>query len=85
MPEKIGHSMKMTPERRFICDLLHAGMQVPLVTIQKDMNLAELVAARKTLNPRPSWCSIFTSVWQDGGGSVRHAAGVLDLSMAANV
>ena len=63
MPEKIGHSMKMTPERRFICDLLHAGMQVPLVTIQKDMNLAELVAARKTLNPRPSWCSIFTKAY----------------------
>jgi pyruvate/2-oxoglutarate dehydrogenase complex dihydrolipoamide acyltransferase (E2) component len=53
----------MSAGRRFIGDLLHAGMQIPLVTIQKDMNVAEVVAARKNANPRPSWCSIFTKAY----------------------
>jgi hypothetical protein len=59
----IGHGVKMSRARRFICDLLHAGMQVPLVTIQKDMHVAELVAARKSAAPRPSWCAIFTKAY----------------------
>ncbi|MSQ93643.1 MAG: hypothetical protein EXR98_03700 [Gemmataceae bacterium] len=63
MSESIGHGVKMSRARRFICDLLHAGMQVPLVTIQKDMNVADLIAARKGADPRPSWCAIFTKAY----------------------
>src|SRR5262245_53798126 len=63
MSEGVGHGVRMSRPRRFICDLLHAGMQVPLVTIQKDMNVAELAAARKVVEPRPSWCAIFTKAY----------------------
>ena len=38
-------------------------MQVPLIPIQKDMNVAELAAARQVAQPRPSWCSIFTKAY----------------------
>lgn len=44
-------------------DLLRASMKLPLVTIQKDMNLAEVAAARIAAQPRPSWCSIFTKAY----------------------
>lgn len=63
MAERIGRSVRMTPARRYIGDLLHAGMQMPLVTIQKDMNVAELAVARKLAPGRPSWCAIFTKAY----------------------
>jgi hypothetical protein len=63
MSEAIGHSVPMSLGRRFIGDLLHAGMQIPLVTIQKDMNVTEVAAARQKAQPRPSWCSIFTKAY----------------------
>jgi hypothetical protein len=46
-----------------MCDLLEAAMEIPLVTIQKDMDLADLVEARQAAAPRPSWCSIFTKAY----------------------
>ncbi len=36
---------------------------MPLVTIQKDMDLSEVVFAREKCDPRPSWCSIFTKAY----------------------
>lgn len=63
MAEKIGRSVRMSPARRFMGDLLHAGMQVPLVTIQKEMNVAELAAARRLAPTPPSWCAIFTKAY----------------------
>lgn len=63
MSASTGQTVKMSPARRFIYDLLHAGMSMPLVTIQKDLNVAEVAAARKAAEPRPSWCSIFTKAY----------------------
>ncbi len=63
MSEAIGQSVRMSAARRFLGDLLHAGMSMPLVTIQKDMNVADLAAARHALAVRPSWCAIFTKAY----------------------
>lgn len=63
MSEPVGQSVRMSPYRRFIGDLLHAGMSIPLVTIQKDINVAELAVARKRAAERPSWCAIFTKAY----------------------
>jgi hypothetical protein len=63
MSETIGQTVRMSPVRRFIGDLLYAGMQIPLVTIQKDMNVAEVAAARQLGPLRPSWCAIFTKAY----------------------
>jgi hypothetical protein len=38
-------------------------MRIPLVTIQKDMNVADLMGPRESAEPRPSWCSIFTKAY----------------------
>ena len=63
MSKPYGHSISLSPARRIMCDILHEGMKIPLVTIQKDMNLADVVAARQCAQPRPSWCSIFTKAY----------------------
>ena len=63
MSKPVGHSIALSPARRTMCDILHSGMQIPLVTIQKDMNRADVVAARQCAQPRPSWCSIFTKAY----------------------
>lgn len=63
MFEKIGHSVRLSPSRRVTGDALYAGMQIPLVTIQKDMNVADLAAARGLAPVRPSWCAIFTKAY----------------------
>lgn len=46
-----------------VSDFLHAGLSMPTVPFQKDMQLAELAAARECANPRPSWCSVFTKAY----------------------
>jgi hypothetical protein len=42
-----------------MCDLVDAGRGASLVSRQKRMKLAKLLAARRAASPRPSWCAIF--------------------------
>ena len=63
MSEAIGRSMPLSLGRRVTGDFLHASMQMPMVAVQKQMNLAEVVTARLSLRVRPSWCSIFTKAY----------------------
>ena len=53
----------MSVGRRFIYDVINAGTKIPLVTIQKDMNVADLMGPRRSAEPKPSWCSIFTKAY----------------------
>jgi hypothetical protein len=46
-----------------VADLLHFSRQVPLVTADRRMNLAPLVAARQGLAQRPGWCALFTKAF----------------------
>jgi hypothetical protein len=63
MPEPKGRSLPLSLGRRVVGDFLHASKKMPMVTIQKDMNLTEVARARKDALPRPSWCSIFTKAY----------------------
>jgi hypothetical protein len=63
MSEAIGRSMPLSLGRRVTCDFLHASMKMPMVAVQKQMNVAEVAAARLSLRVRPSWCSIFTKAY----------------------
>ena len=58
-----GSTIPLSVERRFICDLLHASRQVPLVAIERSLQLEELVAVRSGLDSRPSWFAIFLKAW----------------------
>src|SRR6266481_1548858 len=63
MGEAADHTVPLSPGRRFMCDLMHASMSVPLVAIQKTMDLAQVATARQAAQPQPSWSSIFTKAY----------------------
>jgi len=60
---KQGRSIKLSPQRRLVCDLLHFARQVPSVPVQRQMRLAELVRARRSCPERPSWVAIFAKAF----------------------
>jgi hypothetical protein len=55
-----GKSIKLSPQRQLICDLLRAARAVPAIPVQRRMNLSAVVAARQALPTRPSWLALFT-------------------------
>src|SRR5438132_4622432 len=58
-----GRSIRLSPMRRFIGDLLRAAAAVPTVPVQRRMQLAEVAAARAANAVRPSWSAIFTKAY----------------------
>jgi hypothetical protein len=44
-------------------DLLHFSSRVPLIPMERRMELAELATLRQMLDPRPSWCAVFTRAY----------------------
>lgn len=63
MTRERGRTVALSPARRVICDLLDAGVGLPLVPFEKTINLADVAEARLDAQPRPSWCSIFTKAY----------------------
>src|SRR5262245_34027222 len=58
-----GRSIRLSPMRRLIGDLLRAAAAVPTVPVQRRMQLANVVAARAVVTERPSWTAIFTKAY----------------------
>src|SRR5690242_13374232 len=58
-----GRTLRLSVPRRIMCDLLAHAKTIPTVPVQKQMNLAGLVAARGRLSERPGWCAIFTKAY----------------------
>jgi hypothetical protein len=54
-----GRAVPLSRPRRLVGDLMHLSIGVPRVTVQRRMNLAPLVAARRALDDRPPWTAIF--------------------------
>lgn len=63
MPKVVGRSVGISVGRRVICDLMQASAKIPLIPMQKQMNVERLLAARLNAMPRPSWCAIFTKAY----------------------
>jgi hypothetical protein len=63
MGEPRGRCLPLSPARRLIGDFLHFARKVPSVPVQRRMNIAPLVAARAQIDPRPSWCALFTKAY----------------------
>jgi hypothetical protein len=63
MGERYGRNLPLSLPRRLIGDLMHCARQVPSVPVQRRMNIAPLVAARRLAQPRPSWCALFTKAY----------------------
>lgn len=63
MSKSRGKSIAISPFRGLVIDLMHFSAQVPTVSIDRRMDLAELVEARKRCSPRPSWTALFTKAY----------------------
>ena len=58
-----GKPIRLSPMRRFICELLHAASAVPTVPVQRRMRLAEVVAARLAQQCRIPWVALFMKAY----------------------
>lgn len=58
-----GRSIRLSPSRRFVTDLMHYAKAVPSVPSQRTMRLDDLIEARATWENRISWCAIFTKAY----------------------
>ena len=58
-PRIKGRWINLSPQRRFVCDLLHFSRAIPSVPTQRRMQLADVIAARRRSPQRISWCAIF--------------------------
>lgn len=54
-----GRALKISAPRRLVCDLMRFSIGIPRVTVQRQMNIAPLVAARAARPERPSWSVLF--------------------------
>ncbi len=61
--EGVGRSVSLSVGRRVVCDLMDASAKIPLIPIQKHINVAALIEARQYAQPRPSWCAVFTKAY----------------------
>lgn len=62
-PRIKGRWINLSPQRRFVCDLLHFARRLPSVPSQRRMQLADVIAARARTGPRISWCAIFIKAY----------------------
>ena len=53
-----GRSIKLSPSRRLVCDLMRFSKSVPRVAVQRRMNLAPLAQARSSAVRRVSWTAL---------------------------
>jgi hypothetical protein len=63
MAKSTGRTIRITPFRRLVIDLMTFSQKVPTVTIDRRMNLGALVAARQVCSPRPTWTALFTKAY----------------------
>jgi hypothetical protein len=63
MGEPYGRKLPLSLPRRLIGDLMHFARQVPSVPVQRRMNVAPLLEARRQAQPRPGWCALFTAAY----------------------
>ncbi len=62
-PSIRGKWLSLSPQRRFVADLLHYAKRVPSVPSQRHMRLADVIEARGRATNRISWCAIFLKAY----------------------
>src|SRR6201987_325248 len=58
-----GRRIKLSIQRRMVIDFLYFARAVPTVPVQKQMSIADLVAARAACRDRPRWTAIFVKAF----------------------
>lgn len=62
-PRIQGRWINLSPQRRFVCDLLHFSRAIPSVPTERRMRLADVIEARGRRPDRNSWCAIFIKAY----------------------
>jgi hypothetical protein len=55
--------IRLSLPRRFLIDILHFAMRVPTIPVQRQMGLAQVAAARKSIADRPCWPAVFLKAY----------------------
>jgi hypothetical protein len=63
MAKPVGRNLPLSLPRRFIGDLVYFAHRVPSVPVERRMDLAPVLAARRLAQTRPSWCAVFTKAY----------------------
>lgn len=58
-----GTARKTTLPRRFVADLMHASIRVPFVSLQRNLDIGELLSARALAAQPPGWAAIFVKAF----------------------
>jgi len=62
-PKTKGRTLRVSPYRRAVVDLMHFSQQVPAVTAERRIDLSPLMAARAACTERPSWTVLFSKAF----------------------
>lgn len=54
-----GRCLSLSLPRRFVTDILFFSRNIPFMTMERLMSLAEVYNVRQALDPRPSWGALF--------------------------
>src|SRR5437867_10670871 len=63
MSGKHGRSLPLSPARRLMCDLMHASRQVPLVAVERLIDLRAVRDARRRCADPPSWFALLVKAF----------------------
>jgi hypothetical protein len=55
-----GTYSRLSLPRRWMCDFLHASRGMPLVPLERRMDLSRLAEAKAQVRGGPGWCALFT-------------------------
>lgn len=58
-----GRSIPLSPARRLMCDLMHASRPLPLISIERLIDLRAVRDARRRCADPPSWYAIITKAF----------------------
>ena len=63
MPFFAGRSSSLTLSRRLVTDYMHLSRKIPLVAMERRMDLCALIAARAQAVERPSWYALLAKAF----------------------
>jgi hypothetical protein len=58
-----GQNIPLSPARRLVCDIMHASRRVPMIAMDRQLAIADVVKARRDMPVRPSWFAVFAKAY----------------------
>jgi hypothetical protein len=62
-----SRTIPLSPARKMVIELMHHARKVPALPLARQLDLAEVAAARQALGPAPSWPALFLRAYSRVG------------------